>query len=135
MNESQLTRVTAPAAAASAPEPDGLPLGLPAVVREPDPVQVLVGAYVLAVENGGGIATKSQRGAIGRNVKRLIVDDGIPLPVLLVAVQRAGARRSRAVDPFLGEVQAAYSRESTRRAMFDRWAEIAATIDRKGQLA
>lgn len=116
---------------------DELPLGLPAVidVRGPDPVQVLVGAYVTAIESCGGIATKAQRGAIGRNVKRLITDDGIPLPVLLVAVQRAGARRSRAVDPFLGDVQAAYSRESTRRAMFDRWTEIAATIDKKGQTA
>lgn len=91
-----------------------------------DAVQVLVGAYVESVRASGGIATTSQCSAIGSNVKRLIKDDQIPLPVLLVAVQRAGARRSRTVDPFLGDVQASYGgSEAKRKAMFDHWADLA----------
>jgi hypothetical protein len=145
MNESQLTRVTA--AAADAPPSaasddvidaeiiDELPLGLPTVVdlREPDPVQVLVGAYVTAVEATGGIATKSQRAAIGANAKRLINDDHIELPIILIAVQRAGTKRARTVDPFLGDLQSTWdSSANSRNAMRARWYEIAAAIDAKG---
>ena len=131
MNESQLTRVTSPVPDDAAPDDGELPLGLPTpAVREPDPVQVLVGAYVLAVEDTGGIATKSQRAAIGRNVKRLITDDHIELPVILVAVQRAGSKRSRTVDPFLGAIQSAWNEnQASRNAMRSRWYEIASAID------
>ena len=131
LNESQLTRVTSPVPDDAAPDDGELPLGLPTpAVREPDPVQVLVGAYVLAVEDTGGIATKSQRAAIGRNVKRLITDDHIELPVILVAVQRAGSKRSRTVDPFLGAIQSAWNEnQASRNAMRSRWYEIASAID------
>lgn len=139
LNESQLTRVTAAVAGAPTTDDaadaeiviDELPLGLePHSPQQPNPVQILVGAYVSAVEADGGIATQSQRSAIGRNVKRLIDQDHIELPVILIAVQRAAAKRSRTVDPFLGELQSAWNdNRAARKAMRARWYEMAAAID------
>ena len=139
LNESQLTRVTA--AVADAPPTadeitaelicDELPLDLPATPSQPaNPTQILVGAYVTAIESSGGIATSSQRAAIGRNVKRLIEQDHIELPIILVAVQRAAAKRSRTIDPFLGELQSAWSgSQGSRNAMRAHWYETAAVMD------
>lgn len=94
--------------------------------KMPDPVQLLVGAYVDAVEDSGGIATHSMRGAIGKHAKRLINVDKIELPVLLVAVQRSGAKRDRQIDKYLGAAQETYAgSDSGRRAMFDNWQRIA----------
>lgn len=138
-NESQLTRVTA--AVADAPLAadvidaelieDELPLNLPALpAREPNPIQVLVGAYVAAVEADGGIPTKAQRAAIGSNVKRLIEQDRIELPIILVAVQRAAAKRSRTVDPFLGDLKSKWDgNQINRDAMRAHWYEVAAVMD------
>ncbi|MBI4941869.1 MAG: helix-turn-helix domain-containing protein [Actinobacteria bacterium] len=96
-----------------------------------DHAGMLVAAYVDALKDGGGIPTKSMRGAIGANVKRLLRDDpNIELPVILRAVQIAGAKRARVIDPFLGEVQASYSgREAVRKAMFTAWEQHAARFD------
>ncbi|GLY32018.1 hypothetical protein [Kineosporia sp. NBRC 101731] len=92
---------------------------------EAAPAQVLVAAYCDAVEASGGMHTTSMRGAIGRHVKRLIKDDGIDLPVLLVAVQRAGAARARDVDRFLGEAHDTYAKsDQARRAMFAAWERL-----------
>lgn len=139
LNESQLTRVTA--AVADAPPTadeiaaeivyDELPLNLPATPSpSASPTQILVGAYVTAIEASGGIATTSQRAAIGKNVKRLIEQDHIELPIILVAVQRAAAKRSRTIDPFLGELQSAWNgNQGSRNAMRAHWYETAAAID------
>lgn len=145
MNESQLSRVTA--AAADAPPTadeieaevvhDELPLDIPPTPGPTaTPVQVLVGAYVTAIEASGGIATSSQRSAIGRNVKRLIEQDKIELPIILVAVQRAAAKRSRTVDPFLGELQSAWNgSQGSRNAMRTHWYETAAAMDSRKDAA
>jgi hypothetical protein len=125
------TEEPSPPADADGPSPDeGALFGLdvpPTPVA--NPVQALVGAYVEAVEASGGIATTSMRGAIGSNLRRLIREDGLPEPVLLAAVQVAGGARSRTLDRWLGDAQRAYGRRSERRAMFDRWTEIAERLD------
>ena len=58
------------------------------------PTQVLVGAYVTAIEASGGIATSSQRSAIGRNVKRLIEQDHIELPPIIPWLSSAPPRNA-----------------------------------------
>lgn len=145
LNESQLTRVTA--AVADAPPTadeieaevvhDELPLDIPPTPGPTaSPTQVLVGAYVTAIEASGGIATSSQRSAIGRNVKRLIEQDHIELPVILVAIQRAAAKRSRTIDPFLGELQSAWNgSQGSRNAMRTHWYETAAAMDSRKDAA
>jgi hypothetical protein len=106
----------------------GIPPPEPA---EPSPVQALVAAYVQAIETDGGLGTTSMRSAIGSNVKRILRDDPhIPLPVILQAVEIAGTKRSRTLDPFLGDAQQRFGRsEPSRRAMFARWEAIASSID------
>ena len=145
LNESQLTRVTA--AVADAPPTadeieaevvhDELPLDIPPTPGPTaSPTQVLVGAYVTAIEASGGIATSSQRSAIGRNVKRLIEQDHIELPIILVAIQRAAAKRSRTIDPFLGELQSAWNgSQGSRNAMRTHWYETAAAMDSRKDAA
>jgi hypothetical protein len=91
----------------------------------PTEVQVLVGAYADAVAGTGGVPTKSMCGAIGKHVKRLITQDGIELPVLLIAVQRAGSQRARDVDRFLGEATTSFQTRSGKREMFAAWDRIA----------
>lgn len=104
-----------------------LDLGIPpATAAAQSPVQVLVGAYADAYRDGGGRPTKAVLAACGRNVKRLIEDDDIPLPVILQAVQRAGAGRSKDLDRQLGEAQQSYGRQASRKAMFAAWDQIAA---------
>ena len=145
LNESQLTRVTA--AVADAPPTadeieaevvhDELSLDIPPTPGPTaSPTQVLVGAYVTAIEASGGIATSSQRSAIGRNVKRLIEQDHIELPIILVAIQRAAAKRSRTIDPFLGELQSAWNgSQGSRNAMRTHWYETAAAMDSRKDAA
>ncbi len=145
LNESQLTRVTA--AVADAPPTadeieaevvhDELPLDItPTPGPTASPTPVLVGAYVTAIEASGGIATSSQRSAIGRNVKRLIEQDHIELPIILVAIQRAAAKRSRTIDPFLGELQSAWNgSQGSRNAMRTHWYETAAAMDSRKDAA
>lgn len=106
----------------------------PTPVQKPPPaftqVQILVGAYSDAVEADGGISTKAMRSAIGANLKRLIRDDNIPVPVLLVAVQRAGSKRERSVDRHLGAAQRNFDRAGqARQSMFEAWEAIARRID------
>jgi hypothetical protein len=115
--EAQLFDVsTLPAPAASKP---------PASV-----VQALVGAYVDAVEAGGGIATKSMCGAIGGNLRRLIAQDKIEPALLLAAVQRAGAKRERNIDRHLGDVQQTWkSRPDARQALYDLWEQRARNFE------
>lgn len=113
---------------------DELDLNLPPPQRDghgdgQTEVQILVGAYAEAVEAAGGVATTSMRGAIGKNLKRLMRDDHLPLPMLLVAVQRAGSKRDRSVDRHLGEARQSYARPSSKEAMVARWYERAARID------
>lgn len=91
----------------------------------PTDVQILVGAYTDAVVASGGIATTSMRGAIGKHVKRLIAQDKIDLPILLLAVQRAGTQRAKDVDRFLGEATNSFSTRAGKREMFAAWDRIA----------
>lgn len=121
------------AAASSVPPADAvdaeeLDLGV-GPAAGPSPVQVLVGAYADAYKTGGGVPTKARLGACGKNVKRLIEQDGIDLPVLLAAVEAAGRARSMDLDRYLGGAQRAYGRREERSAMFDRWGEIAHHMD------
>jgi len=92
--------------------------------------QALVGAYAEAYRRSGGIPTKAVMDACGRNVKRLRARDRIDPPVLLLAVQRAGAARARDLDRHLGEAQQTFTsgRQSARAAMFRAWDDIAATL-------
>lgn len=108
---------------------DELDLNLPAQRDGRTDVQVLIGAYAEAVEAAGGVATTSMRNAIGANLKRLIRDDHLPMPMLLVAVQRAGDKRERSIDRHLGEARKSYERPSSKEAMVARWYEIASRID------
>jgi hypothetical protein len=99
-----------------------LDLGIdPAQAPGPSPAQALVGAYADAYRASGGRPTKAVLGACGKNVKRLIDQDHIDPPVLLQAVKRAGAARSKDLDRHLGEAQQAYGRPAARKAMFDAW--------------
>lgn len=113
--------------AADAAATEELDLGIPATA--PNPVQVLVAAWVEAVEAVGGIAVGDDKAALGKNVKRLIENDGLPLEVVLVAVQRAGAARARNCNRYLGQVRAAYDRPAMRKAMRATWYEAAARLD------
>jgi hypothetical protein len=91
-------------------------------------VQAIVAAYIDAVQGSGGIVTDSQRKAIGANAKRLI-KEGIPCPVLAAAATRAGWRRVRTLDPFLGEITNSWATKgSERQAMFDRWEQTTRAI-------
>lgn len=96
-----------------------------AISHEPgpgNPVQTLVGAYADAVKAAGGIPTRQRLGATGKNIKRLITEDRIPLPVLLLAVQRAGTAKSLDLDRFLGDVQQTYDRGGiSRRSLLESW--------------
>lgn len=88
-----------------------------------NPVQTLVGAYADAIKSAGGIPTSRRLKATGKNVKRLITEDHIPLPILLVAVQRAGTAKSLDLDRFLGDVQQTYDRGGkSRRSLIESWA-------------
>jgi hypothetical protein len=104
--------------------PGELELGIdPAPAAGQSPVQILVGAYSDAYRDSGGIPSKAVLKACGSNVKRLIDQDDIPLPVLLQAVKRAGTARSKDLDRNLGEATQAYSRPAARKAMFAAWDE------------
>lgn len=78
-------------------------------------VQALVVEYATAVEGTGGIATSTQRGAVGRAVRRLLVQDQLPPSVVLEAVRRAGRHRSRAVEQFLGTSSSGVAVDSDQR--------------------
>jgi helix-turn-helix protein len=94
------------------------------------PVQALVGAYADAVKIAGGIPTRAMCSAIGSNLKRLIRDDHLAPPVLLLAVKRAGSRRAKTVDPYLGDVQQVFDRDRAKRdEMRASWFRMAAEID------
>lgn len=118
-----------PRADARATSEPQLPLDLdepPAKITTERAVQLLVGAYVDAWKATRGICTTAARKACGSNVRRLIEQDGIPLPVLLVALERAGTARSKDIDRHLGEVQTGYRGSRAQRdAMFDHWTDLA----------
>lgn len=91
----------------------------------PTPEQItraLVGAYAEAWRDSAGVYPPDRKcAAIGRNVKPLIAEGWAP-PVLLLAVQRAGAARNLDVDGQLGTARAAYDRSgSSRQALFAAW--------------
>jgi hypothetical protein len=113
--------------------PDELSLGItPAdapTAHTQAPTQALVAAYVDAVKDGGGYPTDAMVKAIGANVKRILTKNPeIPLPIVLVAVQRAGAKRQKTCDHHLGSAEQAYSRPAQRQAMFRAWDDIAARL-------
>lgn len=120
-----------PSVSAAAPTADPEPLfpGYEPPATDGHTVQALVGAWADAVTQGRGIPTKAKLGAIGKHVKRLMRDDHLPEPVLLVAVQRAGAARSIDLDRYLGGLQEAYDRRTaTSQAMDQAWDDIATRI-------
>lgn len=129
--EIQTPRTKEPSVSASAPTDEADPLfpGYEPPASDGRVVQALVGAWADAVTAGRGIPTKAKLGAIGRHVKRLIRDDHIAEPVLLVAVQRAGSARSIDLDRFLGGLQEAYDKRTASSAAMDRaWDEIATQL-------
>lgn len=95
-------------------------------IEPPNPVPLIVAGYVDSVRETGGVATSAMCGAIGRNAKRLIEVDKLHPAVVLVAAQRAGAKRAKTLDQFLGDAQQTYDRDGqSRRAMFDNWKRAA----------
>jgi hypothetical protein len=91
----------------------------------PSPVPVIVAMYIDAVRSTDGVATSTMIGAIGKNAKRLIEIDKLHPAVVAVAAQRAGERRAKVLDPFLGAAQSSYnSHGDSRRAMFAAWQKI-----------
>lgn len=85
----------------------------------------IVAAYVNAVRETGGYATAAMCAAIGRNAKTLLERDKLHPAVILVAAQRAGARRAKVLDPFLGDLQSTFEAGgSARKAMFEHWARM-----------
>ena len=97
-------------------EAEELPLGVPATKpRGPSPVQVIVAAFAQAMTDAGGVPTESMRAAIGRNAKRLLNTDRLDPAVVLEAAQRAGTKRQRTIDPFLGDVRTSYDRGGSSR--------------------
>lgn len=103
----------------------------PTVLVEVDPTgpteaqitNALVGAYADAWHDAAGVPAPDRKlGAVGRNVKPLIRQGDYPMPVLLLAVQRAGARRNLDIDGQLGNAKATYDRGGqSRQALFDDW--------------
>jgi hypothetical protein len=85
-------------------------------------VQALVGAYADAWLDSAGVEAPARKlAAVGRNVKPLIAQ-GYDLPVVLLAVQRAGQRRNLDIDGQLGNARATYARGGqTRDALFEAW--------------
>lgn len=91
----------------------------------PSPVPVIVAMYIDAVRSTEGVATSTMIGAIGKNAKRLIDVDKIHPAVVAVAAQRAGERRAKVLDPFLGAAQSSYNRHGdSRRALFAAWQKM-----------
>ena len=67
-----------------------LDLGLPpSTPTDPDPVQVLVGVYVRAVEAQGGVVRKGRSSAVGARAKQLLAD-GIDMERLIPAFENSG---------------------------------------------
>jgi len=96
-----------------------------APIEPPNPVPLIVAAYVDSVRENGGVATSAMCGAIGKNAKRLIDVDHLQPPVVLVAAQRAGTKRAKTLDQYLGDAQQTYDRGgNARRAMFDHWRKL-----------
>lgn len=97
------------------------------------PVQTLVAAYVDVVTANGGHCTGSMRKSIGSHVKRILRDDNIPPEVLLVAIQKAAARGSRAIDETLASPdgpQARWNRSpAARKAMHESWLAMGRKLD------
>ena len=96
-------------------------------------VQALVAAYAEAWREAAGVYPPDRKcGAVGKNVRPLVAEGWDP-PVLLLAVQRAGAARNLDIDGQLGNARAAYDRGGTsRRALFDAWDTRLATLAAKG---
>lgn len=92
---------------------------------QPSPVPVIVAMYIDAVRSTDGVATSTMIGAIGKNAKRLIEVDKLHPAVVAVAAQRAGERRAKVLDPFLGAAQSSYNRGGdSRRALFAAWQKM-----------
>lgn len=99
--------------------------GNPVEDPQPSPVPALVAAYVDALRADGGVATQSMIGAIGKNAKRLIEVDKLHPAVVMIAIQRAAAQRSRTLDRFLGTAQATFDRGGqARRDLFASWQKM-----------
>lgn len=94
----------------------------------PSPVQILVAAYVDRVR---GRCSTSLRGAIGRNVKRLIETDGFEPALILAAIEEAAPQGRRDLDRIIAApgLTRRFEQPEGRRAMFEHWARIAAEID------
>lgn len=96
-----------------------------APIEQPNPVPMIVAAYVDSVRSSGGVATSAMCGAIGKNAKRLIDVDHLHPAVVLVSAQRAGTKRAKNLDQYLGDAQQTFDRGGeSRRAMFDHWQHL-----------
>lgn len=111
-------------------QPATLDLGIEfAPPPPPNPVPLLVAAYVDRVR---GRASSSLKGAIGRNVKRLIEVDRFEPALILAAIEEAAPQGRRDLDRIIAAPNgpsARFERTDSRRAMFEHWARIAAEID------